>query len=235
MVKNTHGGNKHKQFARKHASELSTSTSVATRVSTDPCEVYAVVTRMLGNGMFHCLCMDRATRLGHMRGKFSGRGKRDNMVKVGTWVLVGLREWEQSSLSGRSGSVTTTITSASTTTSSKKMQHCDLLNVYSDADKIRLRSSVRDNWASFDACCDALSGQSDKLNDDLLRFTECDDEDDNHNLLHVAPQRIPVESNQSNKRTSTFTSTTIAEKKGNDDEDNEEDHLLNSTFTLDDI
>lgn len=209
MVKNTHGGNKHKQFARKHASELS-STTVSTRVSTDPCEVYAVVTRMLGNGMFHCLCMDRATRLGHMRGKFSGRGKRDNMVKVGTWVLVGLREWEQSNTAGGA---------STTTTSSKKMQHCDLLNVYSDPDKIRLRSNVRANWAAFDACCDTLSGHTDKLNDDVLRFAECDDDDDAPNVPQVAPQRIPAP----------------APRNDNMEDEDEADPALYSAYTLDDI
>ena len=32
--------------------------------------------------------------LGHIRGKFTGRGKRDNMLECGKWVLIGLREWD---------------------------------------------------------------------------------------------------------------------------------------------
>jgi translation initiation factor IF-1 len=216
MVKNTHGGNKHKQFARKHATEMSSTTTVSTRVSTDPNEVYAVVIRMLGNGMFHCFCMDKVTRLGHMRGKFSGRGKRDNMVKVGTWVLIGLREWEQPSGGTGTGTVT------ASTTSTKKMQHCDLLNVYSDPDKIRLRGTVRANWASFDAYCDTISGQTDKLNDDYLRFAECDDEAELASA-RVPPQRIPV--------------APSAKPSGDDHDDNVEDTdpSLYAAYTLDDI
>ena len=30
-----------------------------------------------------------------MRNKFRGRGKRDNTVSPGTWVLIGIREWER--------------------------------------------------------------------------------------------------------------------------------------------
>ena len=41
-------------------------------------------------------CIDDVTRLCIFRKKFKGRGKRDNMVSVGTVVLVGQRTWELS-------------------------------------------------------------------------------------------------------------------------------------------
>ena len=135
MVKNTHGGSSHKKFGRKYATGAK---SNKLRVSEDEGEIYAIVTKMLGNGMFHCHCIDDELRLGHIRGKFSGRGKRDNMVEIGKWVLIGLREWDVSAK-----------TSASTTVA-KKIQHCDLLEVYSDSDKMRLRETISEEWHLLD-------------------------------------------------------------------------------------
>ena len=133
MVKNTKGGSGHKKFARKHSGGGARINNL--RVSQDISEVYAIVTKMLGNGMFHCHCIDVNIRLGHIRGKFSYRsGKRDNMVQVGKWVLVGLREWDTSDTSCISKQ-------------SEKFQQCDLLEVYNDTDKLRLKETVNQNWA----------------------------------------------------------------------------------------
>lgn len=129
------GGSSHKKFARKFNTGGIKNNKL--RVSEDEGEIYGIVIKMLGNNMFHCHCMDGIIRLGHIRGKFTGRGKRDNMVECGKWVLIGLREWdvsEKSSSMLRKG----------------KMQQCDLLEIYSDADKLRLRESVLENWKLFD-------------------------------------------------------------------------------------
>lgn len=137
MVKNTKGGSGHKKFARKFASSGTKANNL--RVSQDVGEVYAIVTKMLGNGMFHCHCIDRKVRLGHIRGKFSYRGgKRDNMVQGGKWVLVGLREWDSSETS-------------SISKKNEKIQQCDLLEVYTDTDKQRLKESVTQDWFVLDS------------------------------------------------------------------------------------
>ena len=60
MVKNTQGGSKHKHMARKHINAPKTN---KLRVSEDIGEIYAIVTKMLGNGMFHCHCIDDVPRL----------------------------------------------------------------------------------------------------------------------------------------------------------------------------
>ena len=138
MVKNTHGGSGHKKFGRKFTTGGAKNNKL--RISEDEGEIYAIVTKMLGNGMFHCFCIDGITRLGHIRGKFTGRGKRDNMVEGGKWVLIGLREWDVPS-------------EKSTTTTSKtkeKIQQCDLLEVYCDSDKNRLRENIPEDWVSLD-------------------------------------------------------------------------------------
>lgn len=112
MVKNTTGGSKAKKCASKD-----TSANKRVRLSESPDEVYGVATKMLGGGKFHVQCNDNVTRLCIIGGKFSGKHKQANFVKAGTWVLVGLRDWE---------------------TVIDKMPKCDLLECYTDSDKSKL-------------------------------------------------------------------------------------------------
>jgi initiation factor 1A len=140
MVKNTQGGSSHKKFARKFSSGGASNNNNRLRVSEDEGEIYAIVTKMLGNGMFHCHCLDNQIRLGHIRGKFSGRGRRDNTVEGGKWVLIGLREWD----------IPSEKTSTVLKSASSKMQKCDLLEVYSDSDKYRLKETISENWQILD-------------------------------------------------------------------------------------
>ena len=129
MVKNL-GGNKAKGQARKFVTGQK---SNHLRFSEHECEVYAQVTKILGNGMCHAICMDNIVRLCHIRGKFRGRGKRDNIVTNGTWILIGLREWELDKKMD-----------------DKKLQNCDLLEVYSSVDKERLKNTLSHlNWTIF--------------------------------------------------------------------------------------
>jgi len=92
MTKNTTGGKKAKGFARKHASQPSKDKLV---LSTCDFERYAIVTKMLGNGMFYALTDTNLTLIGHIRNKFKGRSKHSNFISVGSFVLIGLRDWEQ--------------------------------------------------------------------------------------------------------------------------------------------
>jgi translation initiation factor 1A len=156
MVKNTTGGSKTKGQARKLVSDSKTS-SKALRISTDVFEVYAQVTKNLGNGMCHVLCVDNKARLCHIRGKFRGRGKRDNMIGLGSWILVGLREWEV----GKDDT--------------KKLENCDLLEVYSDYDKEKLKTTLTTvNWSSFISNDNKNSKLDDNL--DSIEFTDNVDE-----------------------------------------------------------
>jgi len=131
MVKNSTGGNKAKGQARKF---VTAPKSHALRLSQDESEVYAVVMKVLGNGMCHVLCMDNKTRLCHIRGKFTGRRKKEHIINVGTWVIIGLREWE----AGKAFD--------------KKLENCDLLEVYDDSDKDRLKVTLPSlSWHLFNA------------------------------------------------------------------------------------
>ena len=80
----------------------------------------------------HVICMDGKTRLCTIRGKFRGRGKRDNRIETGTWVMVGLRDYE------------------TVRETDDKLENCDLLEVYKDTDKDRLKNTVRsEDWSNF--------------------------------------------------------------------------------------
>ncbi len=64
------------------------------RLSSCDLEKYAVVTKLLGNGMFYTTTNEGNELLGRIRNKFKGRNRRGNDLLPGTLVLVGLREWE---------------------------------------------------------------------------------------------------------------------------------------------
>ena len=95
MVKNTLGGCKHKGQARKL---VNAPISAKPRLSESDDECYAFVTKMLGNGMCHVNLSHNGSLfqnvVGHIRGKFRGRNKKNNLVSTGNFVLVGLRTWE---------------------------------------------------------------------------------------------------------------------------------------------
>jgi len=94
MVKNTKGGKGHKSLGRKYQSQ----TNNVLRLSTDPLEKYAFVTKIFGGGMcevYYIQDKDKVIRLiGHIRKKMKGRQKRFNTILPNSYVLVGLREWE---------------------------------------------------------------------------------------------------------------------------------------------
>ena len=140
MVKNTNGGSKAKGFARKHANNNNNNNDV--RVVEQEGEIYAVVTKMCGGSMFQCYGIDHVERLCHIRGSFSGRKKRDNIVVNGGWVLVGLREWDRKDEETQS----TSYSSTTSTTKKAKLPQCDLLEVYNDKDREKLLATVKENW-----------------------------------------------------------------------------------------
>lgn len=144
MGKNVHGGAGHKKFARKHNLDQQPERTNRLRVVTNVGELYAIVTKMLGNNMFHCYCSDNVTRMGFIRGKFTGRRKRENLVVCGKWVMVGLNDWNAAAAPANT-------TNTTTSASKPKLQKCELLEVYTDSEKSQLRETVKNvNWASFD-------------------------------------------------------------------------------------
>jgi translation initiation factor IF-1 len=154
MVKNTTGGNNNKKFARKHAAGSKAGNKL--RVSEDEGELYAICTKNLGNNMFHAIATDSVTYLVHIRGKFSGRGRRDNTVAAGVWVLIGLREWSN--------------TPPPTSGGKPKLAQCDLLEVYAEQDKMRLKDTIDDEWDVLNANDPTKINKEEIIYDDEIQW-----------------------------------------------------------------
>ena len=148
MVKNN-GGNKAKKFASKSFNVP----PKATRFAIDTGEVYAIVNKIMGGNMCEVLCIDGVIRNCVIRGKFSGKRKRDNVLTRGKWVLVGLRDWE---------------------ITAKEKQKCDLLEVYTDVDKEKLIKNAKDSFRIFLS----INNEEEEFDKDLIEFINNNDDDD---------------------------------------------------------
>jgi initiation factor 1A len=120
MVKNTFGGSKAKGFARKNE----TTGSSRLRMVEDDSEKYGIVRKIYGGSICEVFCHDNVTRQGIIRGKFRGKGKRNNLISSGTLLLVGLRDW-------------------ATESKSDKLEQADVLEVYSafELDQLKQKPS----------------------------------------------------------------------------------------------
>jgi len=123
MVKNEAGGCKGKKVARKHTTKKKNEL----RLSLSSDEKYAIVKKVLGNTC-DVICDDGKDRRCIIRGKFTGRNKRDNMLDSGVYVLVGMREW-----------VVEDVTQGGNSANSKGIRYCDLLEVYNSMERDILR------------------------------------------------------------------------------------------------
>jgi len=119
------GGKKAKGLARKLTSGFG-SYSEQIRLSTCDLEQYAVILKLLGNGMCHVITTEGKTMLAHIRNKFRGRSKRNNEIKVMGIVLVGMREWEN------------------------PYKNCDVMEVYDDRATQQLRALPNVDISSLD-------------------------------------------------------------------------------------
>ena len=116
MVKNSKGGCKSKRMARKH---VNSGPQRSVRKITEDGEMYAIVVKHFG-GQCEVVTADGVTRMCILRGKFKGRSRRDNNMAQGSWVMIGIREWEV-----RGDGKT----------------KCDLLCVYSDIERDELKQN----------------------------------------------------------------------------------------------
>ena len=117
-----------KHLARKHVNGSSSQVNKLLRVSQSKDEIYAYIVRLLGNSMCLVRCVDGYERLCHIRGKFTGRSKRENALSQGTWVLIGLRQWDADKEFA-----------SKATKTEKNIQKCDLLEIYSSSEREKLR------------------------------------------------------------------------------------------------
>ena len=113
--KNSFGGNKTKKAARKNLKDGDNFNKKIRYIDNLDEEMYAIVTKIVGNGMCNVICHDNIERLCIIRQKFSGRNKQRNLISVGSWVIVGRRDWES--------------------VKQNKLEKCDLLEIYDNSEK----------------------------------------------------------------------------------------------------
>jgi translation initiation factor IF-1 len=109
----------------------------------------AVVTQLLGHGMFYVVTEEGVQLLGRIRNKFRGRSKRDNNLTKGIVVLVGLREWE-----------------------APNYKECDLLEVYDPNETKQLHKIPTINMRELDKqieLCGGIVGE--KTESDEIEFS----------------------------------------------------------------
>lgn len=156
MVKNT-GGNKAKGLARKSVKPSGGGTSKL-RMVEDEGEKYGIVKKIFGGAMCEVLCDDLIPRQGIIRGKFRGKGKRNNLIASGTVVILGLRDWS----SGKSGD---------------KMEQGDILEVYSPLEVDQLKQKPNFPVSFLDDSMREIFGASSAgEKDDGFEFTSVEQE-----------------------------------------------------------
>jgi translation initiation factor IF-1 len=151
MVKNSTGGNKSKGLARKNIIKRDS----ALRVAQEDGEIYAQIVKIMGGCIASAIDIDGNPLRAHIRGKFRGRGKRDNLITTNTWVLVGLHSWQSDKCNPG------------------QIRDCDILEVYNDMDKTRLKNSINSiNWSKFITNETKTLGDDIEDNDDGFSFVD---------------------------------------------------------------
>ena len=125
MVKNVTGGSKHRSAARKQAAPAAPPPVVQWVRRAEKGELYASAAKNFGGCRFGVLCSDGKERICVIRRKFK-RFRRGSDVSVGTYLLVGTREWETDSTT------------------------CDLLCVYSPGE---VKLLMQDAAFKYDMLC----------------------------------------------------------------------------------
>tara|TARA_B100000508_G_C11452494_1_gene274907 strand:+ start:326 stop:889 length:564 start_codon:yes stop_codon:yes gene_type:complete len=166
MVRNSYGGNRAKKQARKNNTGNGgnySNNKLRLPNEDEPDEKFAIVTKILGNGQLEVQCIDNKIRICIIRNKFKGKGKQDNNIKLNTWLLVGVRSWEVVSVN-KKGEL--------------KKEKCDLLEIYNDNDKEKLKERCNIDFTPLQTEYDNEIAVS---NIDFVN-------DENNMVVDVAPQ-----------------------------------------------
>jgi translation initiation factor IF-1 len=165
---------------------------------------------MLGGSNCHVKCVDGVSRLCVIRGKFRGKGKRDNALSVGSMILVGMRDYE--SCKGKD-----------------KLETCDLLEVYRESDKTRLFSSVKIDWSEIvttSGCAGEKASAAASSSEELVFMT--DEQIELERLILEQTENILARTNRTKTNTVCSNTIQIAESRavfGDDDDDVEVDDI----------
>ena len=147
--------------------------SRAVREKSEEGETYAAIVKVFGGANAEVVCEDGKHRLCVIRGAFRGRNKRDNFLAAGVWVLVGLRDW-------------------CTHADQEKMEKCDLLCVYREDEKSKLKANAVGNWT-------ALGGANpEDKEDDMGGIVFDDGNGRNENLVEAMMEEATMQEDLTN-------------------------------------
>lgn len=166
MVKN-YGGKHGKKIARKTANSNNENLfNRKLRLAQGEEELYGIVKKCLGNGQFCIICQDQVERICILRNKFTGRNKQSNMLGIGSWAIIGLRNWE--------------------TVKPNKKEKCDMLEVYTNNEKHKLLEESKGPSFSFLIQQETilLNIEEDNSANEYLTFSELH-EDEVNNISDV--------------------------------------------------
>lgn len=174
MVKNSTGGNKSKKQASKNVGFNSPTQNV--RYVSDEGEMYAVITKIYGGKTCQVMCNDGVSRRCTIRKKFMRSRRGDNNISLGTWLMVGLYDWEKRS----DGS-----------------QTCDILEVYSSGEKEKLKQTVNSKLLQpIIAVNNDLEGNKNGkevvFSETLANIDMEDEDDENSEEETKEPEKNPV-------------------------------------------
>lgn len=212
MVRNEGGGNKMKHLARKHVNgSAQQQANKFLRVSQSSDEIYAYVVRLFGNSMCLVKCLDGYDRLCHIRGKFTGRSKRENVLSQGTWVLIGLRQWDADKEFASKASKT-----------EKNIQKCDLLEIYSSSEreKLRVQEKIFQDLVAEGGGADSGNG-SESNSDDEFKANNTVEFKDQKTLEY---QEIIAQGGKLSRLVTTSYEDIYNQISDSDNDDNDDDH-----------
>jgi len=194
MVKNS-GGNKSKKQARKSAF-VQPNASQNIRYVIEDGEMYAIITKIYGGKTCQVMCQDGISRRCTIRKKFTMARRTSNMISLGSWLMVGLYDWEK-----RSDGTNT----------------CDILEIYSPSEKEKLKQTVNSKLLKY---INEVSNEFDGIkegsellfsetlanidinnNDDGDDDDDHDDDRDDDDAIPIPFKDIPVISESANKQT----------------------------------
>ena len=94
MVKNVKGGKGHKHIARKNIVNDYEMRHMTLRKPENENEIFAAVVKIYGNAMCNIITSGGLTLMCHIRKKFRERSKRNHFISSGSFIMIGLRDWE---------------------------------------------------------------------------------------------------------------------------------------------
>lgn len=159
MVKNTHGGKYAKTFARK-----STQHTKSIFIPEPPIELIAVVSKFYGNKA-DIITHNGLTLSCHIRGKFKGKYKKNNLIQVNSIIAVSLRDFEE-----------------------PNYKNCDLIEVYKPQDIPILSKLPNINISpliKFIQSNTVFGSSIEKETDDVYFNFNDDDDEEEHTIVDI--------------------------------------------------